>query len=195
LLHPAPADEERFQQLLRAFARGDALPPVELYKYGFGYYVRDGHHRVAAALELRRPEIAAAVTELIPVHSDAVEEAAMARQQFEQVTGLERIGAARADSYQRLLDEIVAYQQANAVSDVHAAARLWFETEFQPLRQRVRTGGQALLRPGERPADVIARAIAWRRAQSTHPDGLPTWDDALRRLAAEAEAAATPSTS
>ena len=38
-----------------------ALPPVELYQLNDEYYVVDGHHRVALALENRQPEIDADV--------------------------------------------------------------------------------------------------------------------------------------
>jgi hypothetical protein len=40
----------RWQRILRANERLEALPPVELIKFGDGYWVVDGHNRVAAAL-------------------------------------------------------------------------------------------------------------------------------------------------
>ena len=42
-------DEERLNRIRRVMEDGKYLPPVELYKLGFGYYVLDGHHRVAVA--------------------------------------------------------------------------------------------------------------------------------------------------
>jgi hypothetical protein len=39
-----------------------ALPPVDLYQLGDEYYVVDGHHRLAVALENRQVEIDAYVT-------------------------------------------------------------------------------------------------------------------------------------
>jgi len=38
---------------------GKPLPPVVLYKLGYGYYVLDGNHRVAAAKQLGQLEIEA----------------------------------------------------------------------------------------------------------------------------------------
>ncbi|HET6317349.1 MAG TPA: universal stress protein, partial [Chloroflexota bacterium] len=45
-------DEDRFRRIIRAIREeGAEMPPIEVYKLGFGYYVLDGHHRLAAALE------------------------------------------------------------------------------------------------------------------------------------------------
>jgi len=43
--------------------RGEAFPPIDVYKLGFGYYVLDGHHRVAIALENGQLEIEANVVD------------------------------------------------------------------------------------------------------------------------------------
>jgi nucleotide-binding universal stress UspA family protein len=60
------ADEERLKRIRVALERGEVLPPVELYKLGYGFYVLDGHHRVAAAHLLGQPEIDAYVVDHIP---------------------------------------------------------------------------------------------------------------------------------
>ena len=44
-------------------AAGECLPPVELHKLGRGYYVVDGHHRIAAALLLGQADVDAIVVE------------------------------------------------------------------------------------------------------------------------------------
>ena len=41
--------KERWKRIDRAFHRGEALPPVSLYKVGGFYFVLDGHHRVSVA--------------------------------------------------------------------------------------------------------------------------------------------------
>ena len=39
----------RWERINAAQRRGEALPPVSLYKIGDLYFVRDGHHRVSVA--------------------------------------------------------------------------------------------------------------------------------------------------
>jgi hypothetical protein len=54
----------RWQRILNALERLEALPPIELIKFGDGYWVVDGHNRVAAALYIGQVELDAVVEEL-----------------------------------------------------------------------------------------------------------------------------------
>jgi hypothetical protein len=54
----------RWERIAAAQRRGEALPPVSLYKVGDLYFVRDGHHRVSVAKSLGRKDIDAYVTEV-----------------------------------------------------------------------------------------------------------------------------------
>src|SRR5918912_3563030 len=54
----------RWERIAAAQRRGEALPPVSLYKVGELYFVRDGHHRVSVAKSLGRDDIDAYVTEV-----------------------------------------------------------------------------------------------------------------------------------
>lgn len=56
----------RWQRLLSAVEKLTILPPIDVVKYGDGYWVLDGHNRVAAALHAGQIEIDTNVTELIP---------------------------------------------------------------------------------------------------------------------------------
>jgi hypothetical protein len=55
----------RWQRINRAMNRLEMLPPVELVQVGDGYYVADGHNRVAAARQAGAVDIDADVTQLI----------------------------------------------------------------------------------------------------------------------------------
>jgi nucleotide-binding universal stress UspA family protein len=59
-------DEQRLEGIRKAIEQGQPLPAVELYQLGSGFYVLDGHHRVAAALMLGQVEIDASVIEFVP---------------------------------------------------------------------------------------------------------------------------------
>jgi hypothetical protein len=54
----------RWRRILDANEHLEPLPPVELIKFGDGYWVVDGHNRVAAALYIGQVEIDAVVREL-----------------------------------------------------------------------------------------------------------------------------------
>lgn len=57
--------EARWQRIRTAVDRLAVLPPVDLVKYGEGYWVEDGHNRVAAALHVGQIAIDAIVIELV----------------------------------------------------------------------------------------------------------------------------------
>ena len=56
----------RWQRMRAAMERLTILPPIDVVLYGGGYWVLDGHNRVAAALYSGQVEIDANVTELVP---------------------------------------------------------------------------------------------------------------------------------
>jgi hypothetical protein len=65
----------RYQRVLRAVDALAILPPIDVYRFprGGGYWVTDGHNRVAAALEIGQVEIDANVAELVPIGENASE--------------------------------------------------------------------------------------------------------------------------
>ena len=56
---------DNWRRMLQAYEDGVSLPPVRLYKLGAGYYVIDGHKRVAAA-KRQGAAVDAIVVELRP---------------------------------------------------------------------------------------------------------------------------------
>ena len=54
----------RFERIAEAARRGVALPPIDVYRIGDLYFVRDGHHRVAVARAQGRDTIDARVVEV-----------------------------------------------------------------------------------------------------------------------------------
>jgi hypothetical protein len=54
----------RWQRILKANDQLATLPPVELIRFGDGYWVVDGHNRVAAALYTGQDEVDAVVQDL-----------------------------------------------------------------------------------------------------------------------------------
>lgn len=54
---------ERWQRLAVAQRRGEAVPPIEVYRVGDMHFVSDGHHRVSVAHAMGNETIEAYVTE------------------------------------------------------------------------------------------------------------------------------------
>lgn len=176
------ADEQRYRRVLEAMAKGVALPPVELYRLGFGYYVLDGHHRVAAAKALGQAEIEANVTEFVPLGDVEAQRAFAQRRAFERSTGLTRVEARHAETYERLAALIAEYQAERQIADRLLAARQWYETWYRPLVRRIRQLGLGRYFPGERSADIVARLAEFRAAELARTGEPLDWATALQRF-------------
>jgi nucleotide-binding universal stress UspA family protein len=168
-------DEDRFKRVQSGIAAGREMPPIDVYKLGFGYYVLDGHHRLAAAVQNGQVDIEANVTEFLPAADEQAPELFAARRAFEQSTGLTEVGAARAETYQTLLHAIETYRQEQGLSELRLAANRWYALVFRPLWQTIRARELTGAYPGDRTADYIARLIIWREISASHLD----WEAAL----------------
>jgi nucleotide-binding universal stress UspA family protein len=168
-------DEDRLKRVRQVIDTSSALPAIDVYKLGFGYYVLDGHHRVAIALDNGQVEIDANVVEYVPTADEQSPERFAARRAFERATSLTDVGAARPESYGALLDAIERYREEQGLSDLQLAARRWFTDVFRPLWQTIRARELIAAFPGDRSADVIARLAVWRAAEAADLD----WPTAL----------------
>lgn len=172
-------DEDRLARIRKAMERGDNLPPVELYKLGFGYYVLDGHHRVAVARQLDMIEIDAEVTEFVPIADPEAARTFAERRAFERSTGLTDVGAAHPESYSRLGAMIEAHRTEHGIYDYRDAAQRWYGEVFRPLWHRVRERRLTRYFPGDRSADFVARLGAWQAEQVENGAPPLSWDEAL----------------
>jgi hypothetical protein len=170
-------EEQRFQRVLAATKRGVALPPIVAFQLGFGYYVEDGHHLVAAARLNGQTEIDADVTEFVPVESEQASALFAARSEFEKATGLAELGAARVESYPILLRTIEQFGRDEGLMLLRHAAQRWEARVYRPLWTAIRAREVSATFPGDRTADVVAR-VAELRERS----GLD-WHQALDALA------------
>jgi hypothetical protein len=55
---------QRWERIADAQRRGEAMPPIDVYRIGDVHFVRDGHHRVSVARAQGRADIDAYVTEV-----------------------------------------------------------------------------------------------------------------------------------
>jgi hypothetical protein len=71
----------RWEQLALAQRRGQAIPPIEVYRVGNLHFVNDGHHRVSIAAATGQQTIDAYVTEILTAVPPNGTPAAIARNQ------------------------------------------------------------------------------------------------------------------
>jgi hypothetical protein len=55
----------RWERLALAQRRGEAIPPIQVYRVGGLHFVEDGHHRVSIAAATHQKTIDAYVTEIV----------------------------------------------------------------------------------------------------------------------------------
>ena len=61
----SPRTRERWQRINLAQRKGQAMPPIDVYRIGELHFVKDGHHRVSVARAFGHRDIEAYVTEVM----------------------------------------------------------------------------------------------------------------------------------
>ncbi|MBM4417618.1 MAG: hypothetical protein FJ033_04810 [Chloroflexi bacterium] len=185
------SDDSRYEKIRDRMENGEPMPPVVLYKLGFGFYVLDGNHRVAAARALGQTEIDAEVTEFIVLGDAEAEQAFNERRAFEHATGITRVEAALPETYRRLIQLIDEYGGVTDLESRFEAARVWYSQVFRPMARRIRLHGLAERFPGERSADILVRIAELRRQAASETGGDIAWPDAVDMLAASVDSPRT----
>jgi hypothetical protein len=173
----------RWERINAAQRRGEALPPVSLYKIGDLYFVRDGHHRVSVAKSLGRPDIDAYVVEVstrIKLGEDTrVSDLPLKDHErlFRERVPLpadvrDRISVSDPWDYGVLAEAIEAWgframQNRGTYMDRGEVAAHWFEEEYEPVVELLRAGD--LIAEGETETEAYMRVAADRyRVLRTH---------------------------
>src|SRR5438105_3233174 len=147
----------RWEHIAEAMRRGESLPPVDLYKIGEVYFVRDGHHRVSVACALGHADIDAYVTEVItrvgidhPITLADLPLKSHERVFYERVPLPEdargEIRLSDPWDYAILAEGVEAWgfraiQKHSEALDRRKTARLWLETEYRPVVAMLREAG------------------------------------------------------
>jgi nucleotide-binding universal stress UspA family protein len=182
--NPSRGEQRRYERIRDLMEQGAPLPPISLYKLGYGYYVLDGNHRIAAAKELGQLEIEAEVTEFLPLEDPQAQRVFLERRRFEQDTGLKRVGAAQPGSYPTLLALIHEYARENGLEDVKEAAPLWDARVYRPVARLVRQLRLGHYFPDMRTADVFIQISEFREQELERTGEKLTWEAAVERFQA-----------
>jgi hypothetical protein len=181
-----PQLRKRWAQLDEAMRRGEPVPPIEVYRLGDVYFVKDGHHRVSVARHLGWKTIPARVIEVktrAPLTGEM--DAAALLQAREYVDFLERtqldrvrpqasLAVSRLGRYDRILEDILGHryfmglQQYREVSIAEASAS-WYDNVYKPIADLIREYDILSHFPGRTEADmylwITARWLELSRAQ------------------------------
>jgi hypothetical protein len=180
----------RWERIATAMRRGESLPPVDLYRIGQIYFVRDGHHRVSVACALGYEDIDAYVTEVVTRlgagHSITIAELPLKSHErvfFERVPlpsdARSEIELSEPWDYALLAEGVEAWafrtiQDRGEALDRVETARLWLETEYRPVVAMLR---EAQLISGVTATEAYMRIAAERyRLLRTH-----RWSEAVLR--------------
>jgi hypothetical protein len=161
----------RWERIAKAMRRGEALPPISLFKVGDVYFVRDGHHRVSVARALGWRELEGFVTEVV-TRVGAERGLRIAdlplkghERLFRERVPLDAEAAAGVTltdpwKYGELAEAVEgwAYRVSHdrgELLDRRTAARAWYEEEFVPVTKALRDAG--LVGSSETDADAYAR--------------------------------------
>lgn len=139
----------RWEGIAAAMRRGEAMPPIEVYRVGDLHFVRDGHHRVSVARQLGNEVIEAAVTEVLtdvgPGPGIRVADLPLKGHErlfFERVplpSGARgRIELRRGSDYASLAEGVEAWgfrvmQARRAFIGREEIAEQWFRDEYEPI--------------------------------------------------------------
>lgn len=114
---------ERYLNIKKIMEDGGTIPPIEVFKIRDEYYVLDGHHRVAAAKELKQKFIDAHVIQAYPLKPKREDIIYSYREDFREKTGLD-IELTEIVGYKNFLSEIEDYARKNKIT-FEEAVDIW----------------------------------------------------------------------
>jgi dienelactone hydrolase len=163
--------QDRWRGIHRLITRGSGFPPIELYKVGQAYFVRDGNHRVSVARRYDIPSIEAYVWEYetrAPLRPDtdvddllckAAHAAFLDRTDIDRLCPDLNVELTQPDGYEDLLYEIETFQQSLSRIDerevsLDEAVTLWGEMHYESVVEIIRQRDILREFPGRTEADL-----------------------------------------
>jgi len=170
---------ERWMRVYEVAHSPAGFPPIDVYKIGEVYFVRDGHHRVSVLKELGATTIEATVTELetpIPLSADVVDEELDLKSEyaaFLEQTGLDNLRPGQAieftlpGQYQKLLEHIAVHRHYLGLAERREipypeAVVRWFDEVYAPAVQAILEEGVLEEFPGRTEADLYLWTLEHR---------------------------------
>jgi hypothetical protein len=167
---------ERWERMAQKSRKGESFPPIDVYKLGNLYFVRDGHHRVSVGRALGATSIEAHVTEIDTVIDT---EGIGGRRDLDAknwglrflkrvpLTGERRatINCTDPADYHRLAEMVEAWacrlmHSEGVYFDKATMATRWYDEEYTPVLKLIDDAG--VRGPDETGADAYVRVARER---------------------------------
>lgn len=164
-------DEGRWVGVQRAMTGLAGVPPIEVYRLGDAYFVKDGNHRVSVARQLGAERIEAYVTEVatrVPFTPDMNQDDLIVASEFAQFLEQTNLDALRpgADlratepgSYPELLEHISVHRYFMGIDlsrpvEWEEAVEHWYDAVYLPVARAIRQHDLLDGFPGRTEADL-----------------------------------------
>jgi hypothetical protein len=147
----------RWERIAAAQRRGEAMPPIDVYRIGNLHFVKDGHHRVSVARALGYEDINAYVTEIVTeVGADEqmrLRDLALKSHErlFRERVPLpgearKRVQLSDEWRYAALAEAVEAWgfrlmQDSGELMSRAEVAEAWYRDEYEPVVQLLRDAG------------------------------------------------------
>jgi hypothetical protein len=183
---------DRWTSIDRAMLDSVSLPPIELYKIGEIYFVRDGNHRVSVARQIGQVDIDAYVTELmvdVPLAPTLATHDLLLKEEYSDFlewTALhdlrpdERIEFSELGGYLDLVRHINAHryylgQELGRDIPRDEAVAHWYDEVYLPIVRVIREQNVLRLFPGRTEADLYRWIVdhRWYTHERTGSDPGP----------------------
>lgn len=165
------SDKDRWAKVQQAMVGMEGVPPIEVYRIGDAYFVKDGNHRVSVARQLGAKYIQAYVT---PVHSrvrldaDVTPDDLIIKAEQAEFLTETRLDELRRGSdltvtvpgqYEKLLEHISVHRYYMGIEQdrpipYFEAVTHWYDTVYQPVIESIRKVGLLRGFPGRTEADL-----------------------------------------
>lgn len=164
-------DQERWTRVQMATTDMTGLPPVEVYKVGEAYFVKDGNHRVSVARELGADYIEAYVTEIktrVPLTPEVQPDDLIIKAEYTEFLENTHLDELRPGSdlsvsvpgkYEDLIEHIAVHRYFMGLERQHEitweqAVIDWYDTVYMPVIEIIRDRGVMQFFPGRTETDL-----------------------------------------
>jgi len=162
---------ERWKRLDMALNRMEPIPPIEVYKLGDVYFVKDGNHRVSVARANGLTHIEAYVTEIpvkVPIEPDVQPDELIIKLEYAKFLEETRLDRLRPEAriefttpgrYRDLIEHIQVHRyylalERSAEVSWEEAVTSWYDNLYRPVVEAIRREKALKEFPGRTEADL-----------------------------------------